>query len=121
MFLNKLLLIAVINIEVFSKPQFENIEIYEVDLNQQQYQNNNNHHQQYQNNPFLSFVNSGNQNSQNQQNTVHVSPTSSCESYWSYQNNFNENWGQIVIPEPNYKKNVLRITLSLAARLLNTV
>ena len=116
MFLNKVFLIAVINVEVFSKPQFENIEIFEIDSN-----HNPSNHQQYQNNPFLSFVNSGNRNSQNQQNTNYISPTSSCESYWSYQNNFNENWGQIVIPEPNYKKSVIRITLSLAARLLNTV
>lgn len=104
------------SLEVFSKPQFDKIEIYEIDLS-----DNPTNHQQYQNNPFLSFINSGNQNnqnSQNQPNTVNVSPKSSCESYWSYQNNFNENWGQIVIPEPNYKKSVIRITLSLAARLI---
>jgi hypothetical protein len=92
---------------VRSEPQF--IQIYEIDLSDNQVTR-----APYQNNPFLSSLNA------NQQDTSILPAISSCDSYWSYQNNFFEQWGQIKIPEPHYMKNVIRITLSLAAR-LNTV
>lgn len=40
----------------------------------------------------------------------------SCQSFWSYQNDY-ENWGLLTIPNPDYRKNILKINLSLAAQL----
>jgi hypothetical protein len=121
MFLIRFLyLSSVVISESFPKPQFGNIEIYEVDISQNQ-------ENQYQNNPFLNFVSSGHQNNnygnsgnslnQNRPNLNNQEQYLTCDHYWSYQNDFNEKWGLITIPDPFYNKSILRITLSLAARL----
>lgn len=107
-----------LTIGTLSKPQFENIEIYEVDLTSNHYQNNpflNSHSLSGNNNNQYSAVN---KNHQDKDNLSNPQTLDSCDSYWSYQKDFDEKIGVITIPEPFYKKSFLRIQLSLAARLL---
>lgn len=46
-----------------------------------------------------------------------TSSSSSCNDYWSLQTEFNEKFGVITIPNPDYRKIVLKIILSVAAQL----
>lgn len=45
------------------------------------------------------------------------SSSNSCNDYWSLQTEFNEKFGVITIPNPDYRKIVLKIILSVAAQL----
>lgn len=47
--------------------------------------------------------------------------SSLCDGLWSYQNDYNGNYGLLSIPNPSYEKNLVRITLSLAARLSSVI
>lgn len=98
MFFISFFLISVTLSGALLKPQFDRIEVFEVDLNTNQ--------EEFQNNPLGQIQPSANPQAE----------STSCSSYWSYRNDF-ETWGLISIPEPSYQKNVVQITLSLAARL----
>lgn len=54
---------------------------------------------------------------QNRQGTDYEEISSACSSYWSYQNDFSETWGRITIPKPFRQQSVIRIELSVGARL----
>lgn len=45
------------------------------------------------------------------------SSTASCGTFWSINNDFDGQYGIITVPDPNYKKSVIRAVLSLAAQL----
>lgn len=47
--------------------------------------------------------------------------SSMCDGLWSYQSDYTGNFGLLSIPNPSYEKNVLRITLSLAAKLSSVI
>lgn len=113
LFLIRFFLIVLAISETFTIPQFDNIEVYEINLTRNQ-------ENQYQNNPFLNIltgnINNRQQNHQgNYQDNIH--PSSTCDSFWSYENDHYEKWGLITIPDPSYQKSFIRIQLSLAARL----
>lgn len=116
---------------VFSDPQFGGFEIYEVDFqngvphthhysqgNQPNYNHNHGDHN-YGNQNSNYQPGSGNREvySQPAQGVSNQAVSTSCDNYWTYESDYNEQYGLITIPNPNYLKIVIRITLSLAARL----
>lgn len=120
MFLIRFLAISAILIsEVFSIPQHNTYEIFEIELDSpkgNQYQNNPflsqpTSYKPYQNNPFFDSPNNNNANHQTS------SSSQSCDSLSSLQQDYNEKWGLITIPDPFYLKSVIRVSLSLAAKL----
>lgn len=111
MFVIKALVLSVVILnESFAKPQFGIFDQFST----------------YQNNPFLNSQQRFSQNyyqdndfhNQNQRSSNYeTSSSSSCDSYWSYQNSFGTKSGLITIPDPYRPKSVIEIKLSLAARL----
>lgn len=45
------------------------------------------------------------------------SSSTSCDAYWSYQNDYYGKFGFLSIPNPDYRKSVVKVVLSVAARL----
>lgn len=74
----------------------------------------------YQNNPFLSY-----RPGVDNQDVYHQTPqeipdqlaSTACDDYWTYQSNYNGPYGLITIPNPDYIKTVLRVTLTIAVQL----
>ena len=91
---------------VISKAQYDDFQIIEIDAN------NPGH---YASNPFLQSVLQNFDTRPDKQETNVVS--SGCDSFWRLENSYNGKHGIITIAKPDYRKSVLRIVLSLQARL----
>lgn len=73
--------------------------------------------QRYSNNMFLNNQ-GGNRNDQVKYDGVMiVMEISDCSSFWTIQNDYNGAWGQLAIPPSDSTKAILRVVLSVAARL----
>lgn len=67
------------------------------------------------NNRYFDPYNQQNQNSDIVTGSDFQPP--SCDSYWHYENNYDGVYGIVTIPDPDYRKIDVRLTLSVAAQL----
>lgn len=66
---------------------------------------------------YVQYQPESNYQSNYQPTSNYQTSSSACGSYWSYRSDSNGQFGLVTIPDPSYVKNVIRISLSLAARL----
>ena len=91
--------------------------------NGRQYFNNNQNEKttkqpsNYQNRPNVYERNNYNSGSNFQQQSIVQETSSSCSSYFSFFRENNENFGTVVLQKPDQVRNVLKIELSLGAKL----